>query len=244
MTPFTIAGIQMKVSATQSNVEMMKLKLDICMNVYPAVDLVLFSELCGYGPLTYYAQELPGHFETEMHLRYPDSSLFIRNMADPGNTPGFRPHSGRYSPWAFPGAEKFQTEMAMKLAGEWPQQVTMLNFRADHARIYFQGFPGQVLADLGFERPKEHMQDVWGMKLTSKESIPSMNADAAFIFMEEDPAVLQTYEQWTAHPLWQTLDSVNDNAVYLVDQVAWNMAGGPLAARQMLQDIRHHYGLD
>jgi len=56
----------MKVSATQSNLEMMKLKLDITMNVYPAVDLVMFSELCGYGPLTYYAQELPGHFETEM----------------------------------------------------------------------------------------------------------------------------------------------------------------------------------
>ncbi|WP_323756483.1 carbon-nitrogen hydrolase family protein [Roseivirga sp.] len=66
MKPFTIAGIQMKVSATHSNLEMMKLKLDITMNVYPAVDLVLFSELCGYGPLTYYAQELPGHFEDEM----------------------------------------------------------------------------------------------------------------------------------------------------------------------------------
>ncbi len=48
-----------------------------------------------------------GHFETEMQLRYPDSSLFIRNMADPGNTPGFRPHSSRKEPWAFPGADKF-----------------------------------------------------------------------------------------------------------------------------------------
>jgi len=66
MKSFTIAGIQMKVSATQSNLEMMKLKLDITMNIYPAVDLVMFSELCGYGPLTYYAQEMPGHFETEM----------------------------------------------------------------------------------------------------------------------------------------------------------------------------------
>jgi mono/diheme cytochrome c family protein/glucose/arabinose dehydrogenase len=53
-----------------------------------------------------------GHFETEMHLRYPDSLLFIRNMSDGGNTPGFRPHAGRVSPWAFPGAEKFQTELA------------------------------------------------------------------------------------------------------------------------------------
>ncbi|HEX6227363.1 MAG TPA: PVC-type heme-binding CxxCH protein [Chryseolinea sp.] len=53
-----------------------------------------------------------GHFETEMHLRYPDSLLFIRNMCDGGNTPGFRPHASRVSPWAFPGAEKYQTELA------------------------------------------------------------------------------------------------------------------------------------
>ena len=53
-----------------------------------------------------------GHFETEMQVRYPDSSLFIRNMCDPGDTPGFRPRSARFSPWAFPGAEKFQTEYA------------------------------------------------------------------------------------------------------------------------------------
>ncbi|MCY7352212.1 MAG: c-type cytochrome [Cytophagaceae bacterium] len=52
-----------------------------------------------------------GHFETEMHLRYPDSLLYIRNMCDGGNTPGFRPHSGRVSPWAFPGAEKFQAHL-------------------------------------------------------------------------------------------------------------------------------------
>lgn len=53
-----------------------------------------------------------GHFETEMHLRYPDSLLYLRNMCDGGNTPGFRPHSGRVSPWAFPGAERFQSELA------------------------------------------------------------------------------------------------------------------------------------
>jgi mono/diheme cytochrome c family protein/glucose/arabinose dehydrogenase len=53
-----------------------------------------------------------GHFETEMQVRYPDSLLFIRNMSDPGNTPGFRPHSSRNSPWAFPAAEQYQDELA------------------------------------------------------------------------------------------------------------------------------------
>ena len=50
-----------------------------------------------------------GHFETEMHLRFPSSRLFIRNMCDEGNTPAFRPHSARNDPWPFPGAEKFRT---------------------------------------------------------------------------------------------------------------------------------------
>ena len=53
-----------------------------------------------------------GYFETEMQLRYPDSLLYIRNMSDGGDTPGFIPHSSRNSPWAFPGAEQFQTELA------------------------------------------------------------------------------------------------------------------------------------
>ena len=59
-----------------------------------------------------------GHFETELHVRYPDSLLLIRNMCDPGDTPGFRPHSGRNSPWAFPGAEAFQSELATPSGSE------------------------------------------------------------------------------------------------------------------------------
>jgi predicted amidohydrolase len=66
MKPFAIAGIQMKVSAVHSNVEMMKLKLDITMNLYPWVQMVVFSELCAFGPLLYTAQEVPGLFEQEM----------------------------------------------------------------------------------------------------------------------------------------------------------------------------------
>jgi predicted amidohydrolase len=66
MKPFAVAGIQMKTSAVVPNVEMMKIKLDITMNLYPWVEMVVFSELCAYGPLTYTAQELPCNFEYEM----------------------------------------------------------------------------------------------------------------------------------------------------------------------------------
>jgi predicted amidohydrolase len=66
MKPFSIAGVQMRVSASVPNVEAMKLKLDILMNLYPWVDMVMFSELCAYGPLTANAQPVPGEFEQEM----------------------------------------------------------------------------------------------------------------------------------------------------------------------------------
>lgn len=66
MKPFAIAGIQMNVSAVTSNVEMMKLKIDITMNLYPWIEMIMFSELCAYGPLTYTAQPIPNNFEAEM----------------------------------------------------------------------------------------------------------------------------------------------------------------------------------
>jgi mono/diheme cytochrome c family protein/glucose/arabinose dehydrogenase len=59
-----------------------------------------------------------GHFETEIYVRNPEKNLIIRNMCDGGDTPGFRPHASRNLPWAFPGAEKFQTEYAKNSSSE------------------------------------------------------------------------------------------------------------------------------
>jgi mono/diheme cytochrome c family protein/glucose/arabinose dehydrogenase len=48
-----------------------------------------------------------GYFESEMHRRYPEHQLVIRNICDEGDTPAFRPNAGKKNPWAFPGGEKF-----------------------------------------------------------------------------------------------------------------------------------------
>ncbi len=71
-----------------------------------------------------------GHLETELHLRYPGHGLVVRNMARPGNTAGFRPHSARKSQWAFPGAEKFHPRTRQHLGegffptpDEWLERV-------------------------------------------------------------------------------------------------------------------------
>jgi putative heme-binding domain-containing protein len=48
-----------------------------------------------------------GHFDTELHVRYPEHQLVIRNLCDEGATPSFRPHSARANQLGFPGADKF-----------------------------------------------------------------------------------------------------------------------------------------
>jgi len=77
MKPFAIAGIQMKISAVHPNVEMMKLKIDITMNLYPWVEMVLFSELSGYGPLLHTAREIPGDFEKEMQAMAKKHGIWL-----------------------------------------------------------------------------------------------------------------------------------------------------------------------
>ena len=65
MKPFSIAGIQMPVSAIQSNVPLMKIKLDVLMNLFPWVQMVVFSELCAFGPLKKNAMEFPNKVEAD-----------------------------------------------------------------------------------------------------------------------------------------------------------------------------------
>ncbi len=63
MTPFAIAGIQMHVSSSRDNLAAMEHRLDVLMARFPWVQMVLFSELCPFGPLPGNAQTLPGPAE-------------------------------------------------------------------------------------------------------------------------------------------------------------------------------------
>jgi hypothetical protein len=59
------------------------------------------------------------YFETEMQLRFPDKKLTIRNIADEGNTPLFRPHPGRPQQLAFKGAEQYYPNHESGKSGPW-----------------------------------------------------------------------------------------------------------------------------
>ena len=89
--------------------------------------------------------------ETELHLRYPQSELFVRNMGHVGDTPGFRPHPSRASQWAFPGAEKFHPELNVHHGkGFFPMPDEWLAFLKADTVVAFFGYnesfdgPGRV----------------------------------------------------------------------------------------------------
>lgn len=132
-----------------------------------------------------------------------------------------------------------------KMGDRLPIEATITNFRADQVRIFYMGYAGKILKELGFTRPAGHDADTWGVELTSKEAIPDMNADMIFNFNSgtDTAAIEKNYQDWTSSPLWKNLDAVKNNQLYQVDEVAWNMAGGYTSANMMLDDLYKQFNL-
>lgn len=63
MRTFGVAGVQMRVVYGHDNIPAMRSKLEVLLLRFPWVEMVLFSELCAFGPSLAHAQELPGPAE-------------------------------------------------------------------------------------------------------------------------------------------------------------------------------------
>ncbi|WP_028596440.1 ABC transporter substrate-binding protein [Paenibacillus assamensis] len=138
-------------------------------------------------------------------------------------------------------------EFKQKMGGKLPIEATIINFRADHVRIYYMGYAGMILKELGFTRPAGHDADTWGVEITSKESIPDMNADVIFNFNyagEEAEAIKKTANDWMSHPLWKNIDAVKSNQVHEVNDIIWNMAGGYKSAHLLLDNLYDMFKLE
>jgi len=77
MIPFSIAGVQMNVSATESNLPEMKRQLDILVHRFPWVQMVVFSELAVCGPLPNYPQPAGGALEVEFQHMAAQHGLWL-----------------------------------------------------------------------------------------------------------------------------------------------------------------------
>jgi len=107
-----VTGLLLAIGLAVLAVSAFQFSQSVMLKINKGSRIVLLGNNLGSRMMNY------GHFETEMQVRYPELSLFIRNMCDGGDTPGFRPHASRNLPWAFPGAEKFQTELATNSGSE------------------------------------------------------------------------------------------------------------------------------
>lgn len=102
-----------------------------------------------------------GHFETELQIRYPNNKLYIRNMADEGNTPSFRPHSGRKYQLGFPGAEKFFGPYAdgnsSDAVGHFETEEQWLTKLKPDILVAFFGFNASFLGEAGIANFKAEL---------------------------------------------------------------------------------------
>lgn len=136
--------------------------------------------------------------------------------------------------------------LSADLGDHLKEKVSVIRFLPGQIRIYqLDSFSGVVLRDLGFDRPANQNVEAFAIR-TGKESIPDMDGDRIFWFTwetgngEGDAAARDVLDD----PLWQSLSAVKAGRVHEVSDAIWNTAGGILAARLMLRDIRGIYGLD
>ncbi len=131
-------------------------------------------------------------------------------------------------------------QLQAKFARRWPITVSVLDIREDHIRSYLPAsFAGSVLSELGFAwTPAAREAMGVSLKLSSKESLPVVDADLFFVFQRADSNAAQhTYDKLVQNPFWQQLRAVRDHQVWRVDAVAWSLSGGILGANRMLDEI-------
>ncbi len=135
---------------------------------------------------------------------------------------------------------EFREKMGDKLA---TTEVSVIRIQRDNSvKVYLAGFPGLFMKEVGFAVPKAQQVEFSGsgLDVMSKEHIPQFDADYIFDITTELPGqenVPQLYEEWTSHPLWKEMRAVKNNTYVRVDPVIWNFGAGPLAAKQMLEDL-------
>jgi iron complex transport system substrate-binding protein len=141
----------------------------------------------------------------------------------------------------------FKKKMGDKLA---TTEVSIIRFEKDNsAKFYVTGFPGLIVKELGLSLPKaQRIEGLTGsgVNLTSKEHIPQLDGDYIFDITTQLPDqknILQYQQEWTSHPLWKDLKGVKTGKYFKVDPITWNLGGGALAAKIILDDLFTHFGI-
>lgn len=137
----------------------------------------------------------------------------------------------------------FRRKMGDRLA----QDVSLVRFLPDGVRIYHKdSFPGQVLDDVGLNRPSTQDKDDFADEI-SIEQIAAVEGDILFYFTfasgdrSETDKAIGIEQRWLNHPLWQKLEVVQNGKAHAVSDVIWTTAGGVQAANLLLDDLYTYF---
>lgn len=137
----------------------------------------------------------------------------------------------------------FKTKMGEKLS----QEVSLVRFLPDMVRIYYKdSFPGQVLEEVGLNRPASQDKDEFADAI-SIEQITLADGDILFYFTLESgdrnelDQATAVEQQWLNHPLWQKLEVVQKENAHAVSDITWTTAGGIQAANLLLDDLYKYF---
>lgn len=131
-------------------------------------------------------------------------------------------------------------EAKAKLGDKLSMEVSIVRFLPQAVRIYQKDtFAGVILQDLGFARPASQDVDNF-MEVIEKERIEALDGDVMFHFnadYDEEKAGTKNQEAWMADPLFANLKVAQNNAVFKVDEVIWNLSGGIKSANLLIDQI-------
>ena len=145
--------------------------------------------------------------------------------------------------------ERRVADFKEKMGDKLSTKVSIVRFRGEDVRIY-DGYPGSVIREVGLSRPESQQPESFGdqqVLTVTKEQIPLMDGDIMFVMVSdwsEDKEGSEIQSEWTSEPLWQNLNVVKNNKVFIVDEVTWNLAGGIGAANRMLDDLYKYFNLN
>ncbi|MCI3920594.1 stalk domain-containing protein [Paenibacillus sp. TRM 82003] len=127
--------------------------------------------------------------------------------------------------------------------------VSLIRFNPNGtSRAYLTGFAYNIMKDLGFSFPKQQVdtgEEI--ITLATVEQAPTLDADYIFDFTTDwvgDGGVYKHQSEWSDNPLWENLTAVKNKKYYKVNVVTWNMSGGAMAAKMMLDDLYFYFDLE
>ena len=100
-------------------------------------------------------------------------------------------------------------------------------------------FVGEVLNDLGLQRPPAQRGDYFYVENISREKLSDIDGDALFFISWGREQDTDTHKKLQEDPLWQKLNVVQNDRVYFVGGY-WHDSGSILAINEILDDLEKY----